>query len=118
MSTPRPIVVAAPRPVARKSRSRKRSGGGGVGGLLSTSSGSLVAIGVAATVIGWAESGDDPIMAKLPEIPLIGRKGALAIAAYYFSKHGGGAIARDVAIAAAALAGYELGKEGEITGNG
>jgi len=55
-------------------------------------------------------------MAKLPAIPLVGRKGALAIAAYYYSRHGGGAIARDVAIAAAALSGYELGKSGTVSG--
>jgi hypothetical protein len=47
---------------------------------------------------------------------MVGRKGALAIAAYYYSRHGGGALSRDVAIAAAALSGYELGTKGSISG--
>lgn len=55
---------------------------------------------------------------NLPTVPVIGRKGTIAVAAYFLSKRGGigGGILRDVAIAAAVLAGYELGKEGRVSG--
>lgn len=55
---------------------------------------------------------------NLPTVPVIGRKGTIAIGAYLLSKRGGlgGSLLRDVAIAAAVLAGYELGKEGHISG--
>ena len=54
---------------------------------------------------------------NLPTVPFIGRKGTIAIGAYFLHKRGtGGGILRDVAIAAAVLAGYELGKDGKISG--
>lgn len=55
---------------------------------------------------------------NLPTVPLIGRKGTIAIACYMLHKRGtGGGILRDVAIAAAVLAGYELGRDGKISGD-
>lgn len=75
----------------------------------------ILAIGVASTVIGLAENAG--LMDKLPAVPFVGKKGLLAIAAYYYSKHGGGSLSRDVALAAAALSGYELGKSGTISGD-
>lgn len=81
------------------------SGGGGV-----------LAIGLAAAVLGMAESSG--IVNALPAIPIVGRKGALALAMYYWSKNGGGPLARDVAIAAAAVSGYELATKGTISGEG
>lgn len=93
-------------------RGRRRSSGGG-GGFLS-GGGGIIAIALASAVIGLAESSG--LMAKLPAIPLVGRKGALAFGAYYYSKHGGGSLARDVAIAAAALSGYELATKGSVSG--
>jgi hypothetical protein len=113
VSVARPIVIRAPAAPAR--RPRRRSGGGGGGIFGSGSATNLGAIALAAAVIGLAENAG--IMSKLPEIPLVGRKGALAIGAYYYSRHGGGKLARDVALAAAALSGYELGKVGSISGN-
>lgn len=95
-------------------RRRKSNGGGGGGGLLGGNN-AIIAIGVASTVIGLAEQAG--LLAKLPAVPLVGRKGLLAIGAYYYSKHGGGKLARDIAIAAAALSGYELGTKGSISGN-
>jgi hypothetical protein len=109
VNMPRPMVIASPRAAARPKR--RKSGGGGMLGGAST----FIAIGVAAAVIGMAEKAG--IMDKLPDIPLVGRKGALAIGAYYYSKHGGGSLARDVALAAAVLSGYQLAKEGTITGD-
>jgi len=74
----------------------------------------IIGVAVGAAVIGMAEQAG--VLAKLPAIPLVGRKGALAIVAYYYSRHGGGNLSRTVAIAAAALAGYELGTTGAISG--
>lgn len=75
----------------------------------------IVAVGVGATVIGLAETAG--LMAKLPDVPLVGKKGLLAIGMYYWSRHGGPRIARDIALAAAALSGYELGTKGSISGD-
>ena len=67
-----------------------------------------------AAAIGFAEKSG--LLDKLPEVPLVGRKGALAIATYYWARHGGGSLARDICLVAAAISGYELGKEGSISG--
>jgi hypothetical protein len=57
------------------------------------------------------------VMDKLPEVPMIGRKGTIALAAWYYSKHGGGHMAAQVAIIAAVMAGEEFGKDQKITGD-
>ena len=115
-SSTRVVVVRAPSAPAR-TRGRKRRNGGGGGGVLGLGSGgTILAAAVTAGVIGLAENAG--LMAKLPTIPILGRKGTLAVIAYYYSKHGGGKLARDVAFAAAVLSGYELGKSGTISGNG
>ena len=69
---------------------------------------------ITAAVVGMAEKSG--VLDNLPEIPVVGRKGVLAIVAYYWARHGGGPMARDVAIVAASLCGYEWGKEGKVTG--
>lgn len=53
--------------------------------------------------------------AQLPSVPLIGRKGTIALGAYYMGK-GKGGLWRDIAIAGAVLAGYELGSTGKVSG--
>jgi len=114
-AAPRPIIIRAPSVPARR-RGRRRSGGGGGGGAFGLGAGStIVAMGLAAAVIGLAENAG--LLGKLPSVPLVGKKGLLAIGAYYYSRHGGGKLARDVALAAAALSGYELGKLGSISGD-
>jgi len=57
---------------------------------------------------GWVD--------KLPAIPLLGRTGSAAIALRYAAKHGGGDICRKASIAAACIAGYQLGHDGHVTG--
>lgn len=76
----------------------------------------LFGIGVGGLALGYIEKHWG---ATLPTMPVVGRKGTIAIAAYFLSKHGGmgSGIARDVAIAAAALAGYDLGNKGSISGD-
>src|SRR5260221_4464137 len=102
-SAPRPIVIRAPATPARRRR-RSKGGGGGFGGIMSGGTG-IVAIAIAAAVIGLAEQSG--IVAKLPSIPLVGRKGPLALGAYYYSKHAGGRPPPGSTPAPAALALYE-----------
>jgi hypothetical protein len=56
---------------------------------------------------------------NLPSVPVVGKKGTIAIAGYLLAKRGGSLahIARDVARAAAVLAGEELGRTGSISGD-
>src|SRR5260221_6761052 len=109
-SAPRPIVIRAPATPARRRR-RSKGGGGGFGGIMSGGTG-IVAIAIAAAVIGLAEQSG--IVAELPSIPLVRRNGALALGAYYYSKHGGGAPARAVATAPRAVCGYATAKSGSV----
>lgn len=106
------IKVSAPRaaPVARRKR---RSGGRAhIGGGIVSNETVQMAIGGA--LYGFAvKSG---LVAKLPEIPLLGRTGTAAILLDYWSRHGGGQMAHRAARAAAAIAGYQLGAEGKIQG--
>lgn len=50
----------------------------------------------------------------IPTLPFVGRKGAVALAVYFFKPKS--QMIRDVGLAAAALAGYELAKEGRVSG--
>lgn len=113
---PAPIIkVSAPRAIVPKSKRRK---GGGHSRKKSTGlSFGTTLMGASATAgaIGLAEKAG--LLDKLPDVPFVGRKGALAIAAYIWARYGGGgAIARDVALCASVLSAYQLGKEGTISG--
>jgi hypothetical protein len=61
--------------------------------------------------VGWIEKtwGE-----KLPILPIIGRKGAIALGAYYLRSSF--PFAADVARAGAAIAGYQFGHDGSISG--
>ena len=113
------IKVSAPRaPAKRKAPTRRRrrssgfSGGGAVGGLISSEA---IQMAVGGALYGYAvKSG---VVAKLPAIPVLGRTGTAAILLDYWARHGGGQIAHRAARAAAAIAGYQLGHEGQISGD-
>lgn len=112
------IKVSAPRaPAKRKAiRRRRRSSGhsmgGAVGGLISSEA---IQMAVGGALYGYAvKSG---VVAKLPAIPVLGRTGTAAILLDYWARHGGGQIAHRAARAAAAIAGYQLGNEGKISGD-
>ena len=49
---------------------------------------------ITAAVVGMAEKSG--VLDNLPEIPVVGRKGVLAIVAYYWARHGGGPRARAI----------------------
>lgn len=108
-------IIRVSAPAARRRRSsRRRSGGGAlsVGGLVSNEA---IQMAIGGALYGYAvKSG---LVAKLPAIPVLGRTGTAAILLDYWSRHGGGSIAHRAARAAAAIAGYQLGAEGKISGD-
>lgn len=124
-SNPRPQITVVKVPgstrkarsssmVARPKKHKRslRKGGGGRASLGKTLGG--VAIGAGA--VGLLEK--TGILDSMPNLPVIGKKGAIAIAAALMSHYGvGGEITRDVAIAATALSAYQLAKEGQISGD-
>lgn len=105
------IKVSAPR-AAPPAKKKRRSGGGGGGG--GDSDSRLVGLGVAAGLVGLAKSAG--YLDKLPEVPFVGRIGAVAIAAHFWSKAGGGQMAKDIKKVAVILAAYQLGNQGKIDG--
>ena len=110
---PAPIIrIATPRAVPVKAPKHRRRGGKGKG----AGAGSISPVEgfVGAVILGQAEKSG--ILDKLPELPMVGRKGAGALVLYYWGKHGGGPMARKGAVLLAIAAGLEFGKEGKITG--
>lgn len=74
---------------------------------------------MAATAFGGFALGFvDKNFPTLPTLPLIGRAGTIAVGAYLLGKFGGlrSGLVRDVALAGAAVAGYEMGKDGKVVG--
>ncbi len=111
-----PIIrINTPRaPAKRRGRGRRRSSSSsmGLGGI---ASGGIVPAAIGGALFGFVvKSG---YVDRLPAIPVIGRTGTAALLLNYFSKHGGGQMARNAALAAAVLAGYQLGHDGKITGD-
>lgn len=109
------IKVSAPRaaPVKRRKGGRRRrsSGIGGGGSFTKT----LVGCGIGGAVYGYIEKHWGP---NIPSLPIIGKSGTIAVAAYFAHKNGfGGEISRDTAIAAAVIAGYSFGTTGKVSGN-
>ena len=94
--------------VRRPKRPHRRRTASGTGGV------TPIKVAITAYVIGAAEKSG--ILDKLPEVPVIGRKGAIALITYYWARHGGGQIVRDVSLVSAALCGYQYGKDGVISG--
>lgn len=106
-SAPNIIRVSAPR-AAHKKHHRRHGGGNAL------TSQRLISLALGGAVFGFVEKS---FGASLPTLPLIGRAGTITLAAYYFSKgRGGGGILADVARAGAVLSGYQIGKEGKISG--
>lgn len=114
IKAPAPIVrVSAPRAPARRRRSSpRRASRNPVGGIVSSEA---IQMAIGGALYGYAvKSG---LVAKLPAIPVLGRTGTAAILLDYWARHGGGQIAHRAARAAAAIAGYQLGAEGKISGD-
>jgi len=110
---PAPVIrIAAPRAIqtrAPKRRTRSRSGGGG-----KSLQNRMIGSAIGGFAVGFIEKSS--FAAALPTIPIIGRKGTIAIAAYFFGGQRPGLL-QDIAMAAAVLAGNELARDGRITGD-
>lgn len=112
-----PIIrVSAPRAAPARRHVRRRrsrsSGGMGVGSIISSDS---VQMAIGGALYGFAVK--QGLVDKLPAIPVLGRTGTAAILLDYWARHGGGQLAHRAARAAAAIAGYQLGHEGKISGD-
>jgi hypothetical protein len=99
--------VAAPK---KKTHHRRRGASTSVGASPKT----LIGCAIGGAVLGFVEKH----FPTLPTIPIIGRAGTIAVGAYFLSKQSGMAsgIMRDVAVAGAVVAGYQLGKDGKVAG--
>ena len=76
----------------------------------------MFSVGLGGLIYGYVEKK----FPNLPTLPMVGRSGTIAIAAYFIAKNGGmghSGIVRDVGIAASAIAGYQLGGTGKISGD-
>lgn len=116
--SPAPIIrvqTSTPRaPKAKRRRSRGRGKGGSHGGLTFNH--------MAATAFGGFALGFiNKTFPSLPTLPIIGRSGSIALGAWFLAKHMGGGgtsgLLRDVAMAGAAVAGFELGTTGKVSGD-
>lgn len=109
MAPPRPvapIVIRAPSArVAKKTKTKRRSHGGG------SLKSKAFAIGIAGAALGFVDKSGFAI----PTIPLLGRAGTIAAGLYFFAPKGG--MWADAMVAAIAIAGYELGSKGSISGD-
>jgi hypothetical protein len=106
-------------PVRRAAR-RRSSGGRRRVVRRRRSSGSVGAANLKNRMIGHAVGGFavgflEKSFPNLPTLPIVGRKGAIAIGAMLLAgKH---PIIADIGLAAAAISGYELGSTGAISGD-
>lgn len=103
------IRVSAPAPI-RHRRGHRRHGSGSSGALTGQR---VLGLGLGGLALGLLEKA----IPNLPTIPVLGRKGTIALGCYWFSRGSGGGLIRDIAIAAASIAGYELGTTGKISGD-
>jgi len=114
---PAPVIrvqTSTPRaPKAKRRRSRGRGKSGSHGGLSFNH--------MAATAFGGFAMGFiNKSFPSLPTLPIIGRSGTIALGAWFLAKHMGGGtsgLLRDVAMAGAAVAGFELGTTGKVSGD-
>jgi hypothetical protein len=113
---PRPVApvirIAAPRAPSTHKKHRRHHN---VGGAASGSGKALMGSAIGGAIFGFLEK-QFPTM---PSVPFVGRAGTVAIAAYFLSRKGGirSQLIKDVGMAAAAIAGYELGKTGKVSGD-
>lgn len=104
---PQIIRVSAPKSTPQKHHKKRRGGG--------------TRVSAKTAILGAATGGlvmgllDKHLGTSIPTIPMLGRAGTIAAGAYFLAGNKPG-IARDVAIAAASVAGYQMGHEGKISG--
>lgn len=109
------VVVEPPRqaaPIQHASKRRgRRRGGIGAGGLGRSAKGNrMMGVAIGGLAYGFIEKS----FPGMPTLPLVGKSGTVALAVYFMG--GNNDLLNDIGIAAAAIAGYSLGKEGVISG--
>lgn len=111
---PAPIVVrtTSAAPVKHRKRRHHSGGGGGFGGGLASKEN--IALGMGALALGFIDKNQDKW--NIPTIPVIGRKGTIAVLGHFGAKHLHMPILSKISKAAIVLALYELGHEGKISG--
>lgn len=106
-------MVVAPRAAPVK---RRRSVGGSSSSVGALTPSKLFSVGLGGAIYGYIEKK----FPTLPTLPMIGRSGTIAVISYFVAKNGGmghSGIVKDVGIAAAAIAGYQLGSTGKVSGD-
>lgn len=104
-----PIIrVTAPRPLTKtKTKHRRKSGGGHT----KTKAFAIAAAGLA---LGYLDK-PGGALSNIPTIPLLGRAGTLAAGLYFLAPKTGFWV--EATAAAIAIAAYELGNKGSISGD-
>jgi len=106
---PSPVIrIAAPR--APSSPKKRRSGGGRRG--QGSTKDILMKVALGGAAFGLLEK----LGPTIPTIPVLGRAGTVAVAAYFFGGQKPG-LARDICIASTVLASYQLVKDGKVSGD-
>jgi hypothetical protein len=109
------VVVEPPRqsaPIEKAGKRRGRRRGGAGGGFGRSAKGNrLIGIGIGGLAYGFIEKS----FPSMPTLPIVGKSGTVAIAVYFMG--GNNDLINDIGMAAAAIAGYSLGKEGVISGD-
>lgn len=106
---PAPVVVRTTSVAKRSAPRRRSSRRGGVGGGDNFGR-TMLACGLGGAAVGFLEK----TFPHLPSLTFLGKKGTIAAAAYLLRRQL--PYAKEVAISAAAIAGYEFGKEGRVSG--
>jgi hypothetical protein len=109
----KPIIVKPAAIVVKKTKHKKHRGGGVsglVGGFLS---GHRTELALGALGVGFLEKQN--MLSNLPALPIVGRKGTIALAAHFISG-GKPGLASSICTAALVLAAHEFGQTGSISG--
>jgi hypothetical protein len=70
----------------------------------------MIGVGIGGLAYGFVERS----FPSMPTLPLVGKSGTVALAVYFLG--GDNQILNDIGLAAAAIAGYSLGKTGAVSG--
>lgn len=112
---PAPIIrIAAPRLVTSGGKRRKK-GHGKRSAAAGSGKQAVINGAIGGAAIGFAEKSG--LLDKVPSLPMLGAKGSFAAISYFMGGTKKPGLLRDATIAAATLAGYQMGKEGKISGD-
>jgi hypothetical protein len=116
VNAPAPARRSSPRRAPAKRKSRRRVGGAVKRYEGASLKGRMTAMALGGFALGFIEDwmSTSPTGMKIPTIPMLGRKGTIAAAVYFLNPKM--KILQDAGVAAAAIAGHELGRTGSISG--